>query len=1500
MRVALGVFLAALLVGPDVAAGGSNIRDLVRQTGQNLRENFQVDRSQIQAYASGDSLSPGESRQGVFHFLVRPPRASEPTYAYRVDQAPAETDGVRLVVRLLENGGGQEGPRVATGVFEAGKADYNAARALVVDAEKAAADWDTHKEFIEEAFVPGWAAAHEGWRKIAVDLERAREKHPGHLGILKDLIVAYSQLNAFERHTVRGANLCSLIPRRIAEYKERAGPIDGDESREFHKAMALFYFQGAVYPLAMAELAPVSDDPEAAVLKQAMETIGQAGFSNQQSFEVRAARVVYTVAVYQASQSGPPDADMPFHHWYFVPTLRSATSPSSVCYSLVSHKLTKARRYYLYGHTAGRRKLLMIYGTTMPTLEILEAKVRELMTTALATASDRWLSGRGLLAVGLGAVLVVAIALWLVFKRRRSMAMACLIACIVTSGFAVSIAAEDNTNQAGANGEPSLEELVAEQLEIQKMLPPFIAHPELDKPKPQQPADGIPLPLPDEPKPTPAPQAAPQVVSPASIPVARSVVVRQILDQNMGVIERKQNRIFDAVKARKINQEQGRVLLEAIDRLAELGPKIKKARRKRLRMQTSVQLDRFIYAEKKSTQAAGSRTIPSKSISAAFAADAFGESRGTGTVGGAPGATRFFTRRDRMDNVRPLIRIAGSLGSYVVPPPPANKKEKDGYLAKGVKILIDDAMLAEVLGKQDTSDTLAEMEELEDALLAARDAEDALRIVQKYTEAKKTAFLESARKFRNMGDVRLVSLKALVSKLEPYRERWGDRPAELRTVGGLTRIHGFFWDKAQEDLLLVGRAKPGDPPILVDSLIVGRRCVWRDRETPVCSLDAKIQKVAGPQYCYVDGVPKDSEFAEIMLKADYMMKLILLKVKNHELGIDGFNPLEKTSEASEAQNSRFWLFPVQPTEREYHVGPGGSSVLFDSQVQVLTEAMTVGERGLAGTGRTWPADEHDASKFTEYYDEIAEKKPIFRNLRGVFDVVTLGKTLHVLRMVGKGLAPEGVGLLNKLVALPYERVVIPRSFPGVTVMHRIGGREWTFFGGCDIRKRVAARTLVEARSRSLAPLANAAGTAAKKGALFHNVAGRPLRLPEPTGETGAPTERAYAHGIRLLVTGKFAEACEQLTKVIAADPTFATAYSVRAIARFKLGERRQAIWDAAAAISLDPREISYRTTYRQLLIEAGIPSALRGVEDATRKELANIYVRRGIIEHNSGDRKGAMASFTKALGINPKNIRALMRRGLAKARKDDYRGAIADFSAVVRIDPQHMFAYYFRGWAKFYLKDYAGAIQGITEALKVDPQYMLAYWFRARAKMELKEYKAAVADWTDVLRLDPGDMYAYFARGEAKLYLRDYAGAIKGFTEALKADRKYAAACAALAPGETIVNRERLKSGGAHAYTMRAHAKGAVKDYTGAIADATEAITRNPPHVYESYYIRAGARAFLAMKMTRDAALRSLRVAEADLKKVIDLSNEQSPHQANARRLLLNVRSEIIKRQRSR
>src|SRR5207253_15180 len=118
----------------------------------------------------------------------------------------------------------------------------------------------------------------------------------------------------------------------------------------------------------------------------------------------------------------------------------------------------------------------------------------------------------------------------------------------------------------------------------------------------------------------------------------------------------------------------------------------------------------------------------------------------------------------------------------------------------------------------------------------------------------------------------------LLEQAERHRDRWDALPAEVRTPGGLARVHGFFLSPSGDDLLLLGRRDALGPPLEIDDLIVAVRAVWKEGRAPTCSLDPDPEDIkanrAGPQKVRLIDVPRDCGFARTMLDADYAMKKV--------------------------------------------------------------------------------------------------------------------------------------------------------------------------------------------------------------------------------------------------------------------------------------------------------------------------------------------------------------------------------------------------------------------------------------------------------------------------------------------------------------------------------------------------------------------------------------------------------------------------------------------------
>jgi tetratricopeptide (TPR) repeat protein len=93
-----------------------------------------------------------------------------------------------------------------------------------------------------------------------------------------------------------------------------------------------------------------------------------------------------------------------------------------------------------------------------------------------------------------------------------------------------------------------------------------------------------------------------------------------------------------------------------------------------------------------------------------------------------------------------------------------------------------------------------------------------------------------------------------------------------------------------------------------------------------------------------------------------------------------------------------------------------------------------------------------------------------------------------------------------------------------------------------------------------------------------------------------------------------------------------------------------------------------------LAIGVGLASCSRQ-QDATTPETplpdANAYYSRGVAHYNKGDNDRAIADFSQAIKLNPKNVQAYVARGDVYSKKGDDDRAIADFTQAIQLDPKN-------------------------------------------------------------------------------------------------------------------------------------------------------------------------------------------------------------------------------------
>ena len=116
----------------------------------------------------------------------------------------------------------------------------------------------------------------------------------------------------------------------------------------------------------------------------------------------------------------------------------------------------------------------------------------------------------------------------------------------------------------------------------------------------------------------------------------------------------------------------------------------------------------------------------------------------------------------------------------------------------------------------------------------------------------------------------------------------------------------------------------------------------------------------------------------------------------------------------------------------------------------------------------------------------------------------------------------------------------------------------------------------------------------------------------------------------------------------------------------------------------------------------------------------------------------AIADFTVAIGVDPKDATLYYYRAAAYDENNQHDQAIADYDAAIRMTPKYANAYYGRGMARAARGDQGRAIADFTLAIRLRPKFVQAYFNRGLAHYFKGDLDETIADCTQVIHLDPG------------------------------------------------------------------------------------------------------------------------------------------------------------------
>lgn len=258
-----------------------------------------------------------------------------------------------------------------------------------------------------------------------------------------------------------------------------------------------------------------------------------------------------------------------------------------------------------------------------------------------------------------------------------------------------------------------------------------------------------------------------------------------------------------------------------------------------------------------------------------------------------------------------------------------------------------------------------------------------------------------------------------------------------------------------------------------------------------------------------------------------------------------------------------------------------------------------------------------------------------------------------------------------------------------------------------------------------------------------------LALVQPARAQGV--DAAIKAGRALEDAGKLDEAVAEYGRAIAADPSSASGWLRRGIARVKAKQYEPALQDFDRAIAIDP----------------SVAEAHKGRASALS----------GLLRF-----KEAVEAATASLQIDASYSPAYYHRGFAKFRLYDFAGSVDDESRAIQANPENWEAFRIRGVARVELKQYSDALADLDVALAHEASNPAStYHYRAIARHALGDSKGAVEDENRTIEMNPSYAKGYAGLGIYKAAIGDRAGAEAAFRKALALDPNERAASAGLA-----------------------------------------------------------------------------------------------------------------------
>lgn len=342
-------------------------------------------------------------------------------------------------------------------------------------------------------------------------------------------------------------------------------------------------------------------------------------------------------------------------------------------------------------------------------------------------------------------------------------------------------------------------------------------------------------------------------------------------------------------------------------------------------------------------------------------------------------------------------------------------------------------------------------------------------------------------KLSTFSKMRKISLNRLEDVI---RQRQGAPTDEMRYLAGLLRVKYVFYYPESGDVVVAGPAEgwvtdlagrvvgitSGRPVVQLQDLIVALRAFPPGQSGTGligCSIDPTTEGLAemqrflrsvgsrttpndtryivdglrtslGPQQVSINGVSPGTHFAQVLVEADYRMKLIGIGLEKPPIRLVSY--VDRANPAQVSRNAmQRWFFT--PDYRCVRVSEDGLAMeLVGDGVKLVGEDELVTADGRRqAAARSSKASQAFVASFTKKYSELAERSPVYAELRNLIDLAVAAAFIQQEDYYGKaGWAMELFGNEQKFSVQTYSipkmvETAVNAIWKGRRLMTPIGG-----------------------------------------------------------------------------------------------------------------------------------------------------------------------------------------------------------------------------------------------------------------------------------------------------------------------------------------------------------------------------------------------------------------------------------------------------------------------------